>query len=58
MADALVQFRIDETSKKQAENICNKLGIDLETYLRICISRLISTKAIPFDMVIDNKTIK
>ena len=48
----LVQFRLDEDSKYQASLICKKLGIDLQTYLRMCILRLISNKGIPFDMVL------
>lgn len=55
MADTLVQFKINETSKLEAERICNNCGIDLESYLRMCIARLISNNGIPFDMVIDDK---
>lgn len=56
MANNLVQFRLDETSKIQAALICNQLGIDLQTYMRMCIARLISKNGIPFDMVLDNKS--
>ena len=38
MANTLVQFRADETSRIKAVGICEKLGIDLATYLRMCIS--------------------
>ncbi len=55
MAKNLVQFRLDENSKIQAAFICNQLGIDLQTYLRMCISRLISKNGIPFDMVLNNE---
>lgn len=55
MANNLVQFRLDETSKIQATLICNKLGIDLQTYMRMCIARLISNNGIPFDMVLSDK---
>lgn len=58
MADTLVQFKINETSKLEAERICNNYGIDLESYLRMCIARLISNNGIPFDMVIDDKPSK
>ena len=54
----LVQFRVDEDSKAQAMLICNKLGIDLQTYMRMCISRLISSNGIPFDMVLNNEPSK
>lgn len=55
MANNLVQFRIDDESKIKATLICNKLGIDLQTYMRICISRLIQDNGIPFDMVIKDE---
>ena len=55
MANNLVQFRIDENSKVQAAIICNQLGIDLQTYMRMCIARLISKKGIPFDMTLSDE---
>ncbi len=55
MANNLVQFRIDDASKIQAAVICNKLGLDLQTYIRICIAKLINTNGIPFDMVLDKE---
>ena len=41
MASSLVQFRTDDATKLKAIKICEKLGIDLQTYMRMCISRLI-----------------
>lgn len=55
MASALVQFRTDDTAKLKAINICEKLGIDLQTYMRMCISRLIQENGIPFSMKIDSE---
>lgn len=56
--NTLVQLRIDEDSKIKASLICNKLGIDLQTYIRICISKLISNNGIPFDMVLNDNESK
>ena len=50
MANTLVQFRTDEASRIKAIEICEQLGIDLQTYMRMCISRLISENGIPFSM--------
>lgn len=50
MANTLVQFRTDENSRRKAVQICDQLGIDLQTYMRMCISRLISENGIPFSM--------
>lgn len=55
MANTLVQFRTDETSRVKAINICEKLGIDLQTYLRMCITRLVLENGIPFSMKLDNQ---
>lgn len=53
MANTLVQFRADETSRIKAVDICERLGIDLQTYLRMCVSRLIQENGIPFSMKLD-----
>lgn len=62
MANTLVQFRTEETSRIKAMNICEKLGIDLQTYMRMCIARLIQENGIPFSMnlndISENKGIK
>lgn len=33
-----------------AADICERIGIDLPTYMRMCISRLIQENGIPFSM--------
>lgn len=53
MANTLVQFRADETARIKAVSICERLGIDLQTYLRMCMSRLIQENGIPFSMKLD-----
>lgn len=62
MANSLVQFRTDEAARIKAINICEKLGIDLQIYMRICISRLIEENGIPFSMnlndISENKAIR
>lgn len=50
MANSMVQFRADEDLKLQATVICNKLGMDLPMYLRMCLTRMVSENGIPFDM--------
>ena len=54
MANSMIQLRLDEDTKLKASSICSQLGIDLPTYMRICISRLISNNGIPFDMTLDS----
>ena len=55
MANSLIQFRTDDTAKLKAIQICEKLGIDLPTYMRMCISRLIQENGIPFSMKIESE---
>lgn len=56
MANSLVQFRTDDASKMKAIHICERLGIDLPTYMRMCISRLIQENGIPFSMKLDKES--
>ncbi len=54
MSSTLIQFRTDEKSKAKAVVICERLGLDLPSYLRMCISRLNQENGIPFSMNINN----
>ena len=53
MANTLVQFRTDETERTEATQILDQLGLDMPSYLRMCISRLVRDRGIPFSMKID-----
>ncbi len=50
MPNTLIQFRTDEKSRQNATRVCEQLGFDLPTYLRICIARLNQENGIPFNM--------
>jgi DNA-damage-inducible protein J len=52
MATTLIQFRTDETEKAEATDILQQLGLDMPSYLRMCVSRLISARGIPFSMTL------
>lgn len=53
MAQTLVNFRIDETTKKQMEQVCSELGLTMSTALNIFVKKVIREKRIPFDVSID-----
>lgn len=53
MAQTLVNFRIDETTKKQMEQICSELGITMSTAFNIFAKKVIREKRIPFEVSID-----
>ena len=50
----LIQFRIDRDLKIDAEDICNQLGIDLSTVLRMCLKQMVIQKGIPFSVHLSN----
>ena len=50
MANSLVQFRIDEKLRSQANNLCERLGMDLSTYVRMSIVKFVQKQGIPFDV--------
>lgn len=56
MAGTLIQFREDENKKIKATEICARLGVDLQTYMRICLARLIEENGFPFSMILTEKT--
>ena len=53
MASTLIQFRTDDVTKAKAIGICERLGLDLPSYLRMCILRLNQENGIPFSMNIN-----
>lgn len=53
MAQTLVNFRIDEETKKEMEELCNELGITISAALNIFIKKMIREKRIPFEVSID-----
>ncbi len=54
MSSVLVQFRTDDVAKAKAANICDRLGLDLQSYLRMCISRMNQENGIPFSMNVND----
>ncbi len=53
MATSIVQFRIDDDLKLEATAICDKLGIDLSTALRMFLKRTVMENGIPFPMTLE-----
>ena len=50
MANTLVQFRIDDNLRQQANELCAKLGLDLSTYLRMSLAKLVQEQGVPFTL--------
>ena len=54
MANTLVQFRIDDALRRQANELCLKLGLDLSTYLRMSLAKLVQEQGVPFDLKLNS----
>lgn len=51
MDSELVSFRIDATLRRAAASVCASLGLDLNDYLRQCITHLIQENRVSFASV-------
>lgn len=58
MASSVMQFRVDDELKAQAAAVCDRLGIDLPTALRIFMKRTVLVNGIPFSMTLPKEEYK
>lgn len=58
MATSVMQFRVDDELKAQASAVCENLGIDLPTALRIFMKRTVIANGIPFSMTLPKSDYK
>jgi len=54
----VLQVRIDDELKNQANEIFNELGIDLSTAVRMFLKRAVAVKGLPFEMTLDESGLK
>ena len=52
MATTVMQVRVDEELKERAAAICDGLGIDLPTAIRMFMKRTVLQNGIPFSMTL------
>lgn len=55
---ALLQIRVDEELKNQANAVYNEIGIDLSTAIRMFLKKSVLEGGIPFDTKIDQSTLR
>lgn len=55
---AVLQIRVDEELKNQANAVYNELGIDLSTAIRMFLKKSVLEGGIPFDTKIDQSTLR
>ena len=48
-----VNFRMDEQLKKNVEEICQRMGMNLTTMLTICCKKIEQERRIPFEITAD-----
>ena len=53
MAQAMINFRMDEELKKDMEETCKDLGLSMTTAFTIFAKKMIREKRIPFDVSVD-----
>ena len=58
MATSVMQFRVDDELKAQATAVCENLGIDLPTALRMFMKRTVLVNGIPFNMTLPKQDFK
>ncbi len=51
---AAVHIRLDEKTKKSAQKIFSKMGIDMTTGIKLYLHQVILKKGIPFQIVTEN----
>lgn len=54
MAQALVNFRMDENLKKDMEDTCRDLGMNMTTAFTIFAKKMTREKRIPFEVSVDS----
>lgn len=54
MSSTTIQIRIDEKEKRAAQNILDKLGIDMSSAIKMFLNQLKIHKGIPFRLVTEN----
>jgi addiction module antitoxin, relB/dinJ family len=53
MAQAMINFRIDEKIKKEMEKTCREMGMSMTTAFTIFATKVTKEKRIPFEITAD-----
>ena len=55
MASSLIQVRVDENIKEEAEEIFNSLGLSMSEAVRLFVKRSVIEQGLPFSMNLNNE---
>ncbi len=53
MAQTTVSIRMDNTLKKEFDNVCNELGLSMTTAVTMLAKKMTREKRIPFEVSVD-----
>ncbi len=48
MTTATIQLRVDQELRDDAQTVCNRLGMDLTTAIRVFLNQLVVENGLPF----------
>jgi DNA-damage-inducible protein J len=54
MAQAMINFRMDENLKKSMEQVCKEMGLSMTTAFTIFATKVSKEKRIPFEVAVDS----
>ena len=57
MESTMIQFRLSVDDKNKLSKICERLGMDIQTYIKICLKRMLQENGMPFSMVLENSSV-
>lgn len=49
-----IQVRIDPKTKKEANKILNKIGLDMSSAIKVYLSQIVISQGIPFSLLTEN----
>lgn len=58
MSSTVLQVRVDEKLKNDANEIFKRLGLDMSSALRLFLKRTVADNGLPFSMTIQNENTK
>lgn len=53
MAQTTISIRMDDTLKKDFDNICNELGLSMTTAITLLAKKMTRESRLPFDVSVD-----
>ena len=56
MASAVVNFRLEEETKREMEEICEQMGVSMSAAFTIFAKAVVRERKIPFEVKADEKT--